>query len=156
MRIHLVAVGTRMPGWVQEGFSEYAGRLPHECRLVLQQIPMARRNRGSSTAQLQREEAERMTAAIPAGTLRVALEVKGSEWSTEQLSGQLSRWMLDGRDVALLVGGPDGLEPSLSASCEQRWSLSRLTLPHPLVRVMVAEQVYRAWSLLRGHPYHRG
>lgn len=156
MRIHLVAVGTRMPGWVQEGFSEYAGRLPHECRLVLHEIPMARRNRGSSTAQLQREEAERIASAIPAGTLRVALEVKGSEWSTEQLSVQLSRWMLDGRDVALLVGGPDGLEPSLSASCEQRWSLSRLTLPHPLVRVMVAEQVYRAWSLLRGHPYHRG
>lgn len=156
MRIHLVAVGTRMPGWVEEGFREYADRLPHECRLVLQEIPMARRNRGSSTAQLQREEAARIEAAIPAGVLRIALEVKGSEWSTEQLSDELSKWLLGGRDVALLIGGPDGLEPALSASCERRWSLSRLTLPHPLVRVVVAEQVYRAWSLLRGHPYHRG
>ena len=156
MRIHLLAVGMKMPSWVTEGYGEYAGRLPAACQLELREIAMARRGRNDNTARLMRDEAVRIEAAIPAGVRRVALEVGGQQWSTEQFSGQLGRLLMDGRDVALLVGGPDGLDPELSASCEQHWSLSKLTMPHPLVRVVLAEQVYRAWSLLQGHPYHRG
>lgn len=145
-----------MPDWVEAGFSEYASRMPPECRLELREVAMARRGKNDSAARLMREEAGRLEAALPAGVRRVALEVGGKQWSTEQLSRELGNWLLEGRDVSLIVGGPDGIDPELSGSCEQKWSLSRLTLPHPLVRVVVAEQIYRAWSLLRGHPYHRG
>ncbi len=145
-----------MPSWVDTGFHEYATRMPHECRLELRELAPARRGRNDSPARMMKEEAERIQAAMPPGVRTVALEVKGREWSTEDFSGQLDRWLGDGRDVAMLIGGPDGLDPELSASCDQHWSLSRLTMPHPLVRVVVAEQIYRAWSLLRGHPYHRG
>ena len=103
-----------------------------------------------------REEARRLETLIPAGVHRVALEVGGRAWSTEQLKDQLDRWLAGGRDVVMLIGGPDGLAEDLSRSCDQHWSLSPLTLPHPLVRVIVAEQLYRAWSMLRGHPYHGG
>jgi 23S rRNA (pseudouridine1915-N3)-methyltransferase len=96
-----------------------------------------------------------MQAAIPKGARVVALEVKGKPWSTEQLSQRLDAWLGEGRDIALLVGGPEGIEPSLSARADEKWSLSPLTLPHPLVRVLLAEQLYRAWSILKGHPYHR-
>lgn len=144
-----------MPSWVDEGYREYAERLPGELRLELRELPLARRSRKDSPASMMREEAVQIRKAIPAGARTVALEVKGRTWSTEDFSGQLERWLGEGRDVALLIGGPDGLDKELSASCDDRWSLSPLTLPHPLVRVVVAEQVYRAWSLLRGHPYHR-
>lgn len=156
MRIHLVSVSARVPDWVDAGYREYAGRLTSEVSLELREVALARRGRKDSSASLMRDEAKRMEAVIPRGVHRVALEVGGSAWSTEQLSDQLDRWLGGGRDVAVLIGGPDGLEPELSAACDQHWSLSRLTLPHPLVRVVVAEQLYRAWSLLRGHPYHRG
>lgn len=156
MRIHLLAVGSKMPAWVEAGYDEYASRLPGECRLELREIAMARRGKNDSPARLMRQEAERIETALPTGVRRVTLEVGGQQWSTEQLSRQLESWMMAGRDVALLIGGPDGLDPVLSASAEQKWSLSKLTLPHPLVRVVVAEQIYRAWSLMRGHPYHRG
>ncbi|HLR47374.1 MAG TPA: 23S rRNA (pseudouridine(1915)-N(3))-methyltransferase RlmH [Deinococcales bacterium] len=155
MRIHLVAVGTKMPAWVAAGFGEYAGRLPRSCSLVLKEVTPARRRRGENPAGFKKVEASRIAAALPRGVHRVGLEVGGREHSTEQLSGRLAAWLGGGRDVALLVGGPDGLDPELSRSCDEHWSLSRLTLPHPLVRVIVAEQLYRAHSLLRGHPYHR-
>lgn len=145
-----------MPGWVETGYQEYATRLPHECQLELRELALAKRGRNDSPARMMKEEAERIRAAIPAGVRTVALEVTGREWSTEDFSGQLDRWLGEGRDVAMLIGGPDGLDPELSAACDQHWSLSKLTMPHPLVRVVVAEQIYRAWSLLRGHPYHRG
>lgn len=145
-----------MPSWVTAGYEEYAKRLPRECRLELKEIPLARRSRTANAGNFRKEEAVRFAAALPAGVRRIALEVDGYEWSTEQLSGRLAAWLGDGRDVALLVGGPDGLDPELSRSCDERWSLSKLTLPHPLVRIIVAEQLYRAHSLLRGHPYHRG
>ncbi len=156
MKIVLAAVGTRMPDWVSRGYTEYAARLPHECRLELREAPMARRGKNADLARLKREEADRLRASVPAGAHVVALEVGGKPWSTGDLATRLSGWLGSGRDVALLVGGPDGLDPELSASATERWSLSPLTLPHPLVRVILAEQIYRAWTVKAGHPYPRG
>lgn len=155
MNIHLIAIGERMPGWVSQGFDEYAKRMPRECRLHLVEIGAGRRGRRVDLARTVRDEGRRMLAAIPKGARVIALEVGGRAWSTEQLSQQLDRWMGSGQDVALLVGGPEGLADEVRAAAEQQWSLSPLTLPHPLVRVILAEQLYRAWSILNHHPYHR-
>ena len=155
MNIYLIAVGDRMPGWVQEGYQEYAKRLPPECALRLVEIPAGRRGKNADIARLVRDESERLLAAIPRGAAVVALEVGGRSWSTQQLAHKLEGWMDSGRDVALLVGGPDGLGDEARAAAGELWSLSALTLPHPLVRVVLAEQLYRAWSVLRNHPYHR-
>jgi 23S rRNA (pseudouridine1915-N3)-methyltransferase len=155
MNIYLISVGNRMPRWVSEGYEEYAKRLPGECALQLVEIPPGHRGKNADMARTLRDEGERMLKAIPKGCHMVALDVLGKGWSTEQLSAQLARWMADGPDLALLVGGPDGLAPACLEAAELSWSLSPLTLPHPLVRVVVAEQLYRAWSLLRNHPYHR-
>ena len=156
MQVHLIAAGTRMPRWVTEGYDEYARRLPHECRLQLREIPLGRR-RGGDTVRAVTEEGDRMLAALSGHDLRVvALAVDGRAWSTEALARQLDGWLHDGRDLALLIGGPDGLATACRERAEFAWSLSPLTLPHGLVRVLVAEQLYRAWSILAGHPYHRG
>jgi 23S rRNA (pseudouridine1915-N3)-methyltransferase len=155
MDIHLIAVGEKMPRWVQDGFGEYAKRLPAECGLKLVEIAPGKRGKNADIARAMRDEGERMLAAIPKGARVVALEVQGREWSTEQLAGQLEGWMAGGQDIALLVGGPEGLASSCRQRADQQWSLSPLTLPHPLVRVLLAEQIYRAWSILRNHPYHR-
>lgn len=155
MRIQLIAVGTRLPAWVETGFADYASRLPRECPLHLIEIPAGKRGRNASIPQVLREEGERMLAAIGPGSRVIALEVSGREWDTGQLVRQLDTWLHDGRDVALLIGGPEGLGPAVKARAETAWSLSRLTFPHALVRILVAEQLYRAWSILHGHPYHR-
>lgn len=155
MKIHLIAVGEKMPRWVQEGYQEYTKRLPNECALHLTEIPLGHRGKNADIARLTRVEGERMLAAIPDGCKVIALDVKGKAWSTESLSSQLNDWMSSGDDVALLVGGPEGLAADCQARAQLKWSLSALTLPHPLVRVVVAEQLYRAWSILRNHPYHR-
>lgn len=155
MRIQLIAVGTRMPGWVTAGYRDYAQRLPRECALDLVEIPAARRGKHPDLARLLREEGERMLAAAAKGARVIALDVNGRTWSTEDLAGQLRGWLQDGRDLALLVGGPEGLDMACRARAELAWSLSPLTLPHSLVRVVVAEQFYRAWSILNNHPYHR-
>ena len=155
MELHLIAVGQRMPAWVEQGYTEYAKRLPTECALKLHEIPAGKRGKNADIVRLTRQEGEKMQAAIPRSARVVALEVKGRAWTTEQLAGRLETWMGDGRDVALLIGGPEGIEPALSAGADERWSLSPLTLPHPLVRIVVAEQLYRAWSIIKGHPYHR-
>ncbi len=144
-----------MPSWVQEGYGEYAKRMPSECALRLVEIALGRRGKGADIARALRDEGERMLAAIPKGCQILALDVKGKSWDTEQLSGQMAEWMADGRDLALLVGGPEGLSDTCLQQANGRWSLSALTMPHPLVRVVVAEQLYRALSLLRNHPYHR-
>ena len=144
-----------MPAWVQTGVDEYVRRMPVECRVVFVELTPGQRGKNADLARILSQEGERMRAAIPKGAKVVALDVKGKAWSTEQLSGQLSGWMQEGRDIALLIGGPDGIEPSCMALAEQRWSLSPLTFPHPLVRVIVAEQLYRANSILNNHPYHR-
>lgn len=156
MRIHLIAVGTRMPQWIQEGYFEYAKRLPKECRLQLKEIPLRKREKGeNSSNQLIELEGRQMLAAVPKGAYMIALDKEGHEWSTEQLTQNLDRWLQSGWDLALLIGGPEGLAGNCLKQAQQCWSLSRLTFPHPLVRVIVAEQIYRAWSLLQGHPYHR-
>jgi len=155
MNIYLISVGNRMPRWVVEGYEEYAKRLPGECALRLLEIAPGHRGRHADVARTLRDEGQRMLKAIPKGCLVIALDLTGRAWSTEQLSAKLGEWMEGGRDLAMLVGGPEGLAQACLETAELRWSLSPLTLPHPLVRVFLAEQLYRAWSLLRNHPYHR-
>ena len=155
MRIHLIAVGKRMPEWVTAGFEEYRKRMPPECRLELVEIAAGQRGKGADLARLQREEGEKMLAAIPRGAEVVALDAGGKRVDTEGLSRWLEGWLAGGRDVALLVGGPEGLAPACLERADRRWSLSPLTFPHPLVRILVAEQLYRAVSIVKGHPYHR-
>ncbi len=155
MQINLIAVGERMPGWVQQGFDEYAKRLPPECGLRLIEVAAGKRGKNADIARIRRGESERLLTAVPKSARILALEVDGKSWSTEQLAKQLERWMAEGQDVALLIGGPDGLTEQVRTAAQQQWSLSSLTLPHPLVRVIVAEQLYRAWSILHNHPYHR-
>lgn len=155
MRIHLLAAGTRLPSWINAGFKEYAVRLPPECRLLLKEIPLSTKRRGGNVAKAIAEEGARMLAATPAGTCLIALDMGGRCFNTQELARKLDRWLKDGRDLALMIGGPDGLAAECVKRAEFIWSLSPLTLPHGLVRVVVAEQLYRAWTLLKGHPYHR-
>lgn len=155
MRIHLLAVGTRMPSWVSAGFQEYSRRLPRECSLQLVEIPVGRRGKAIPAERAIQEEGQQMLAALPRDCLAVALDVQGKPWSTPALAGRLQDWMASGRDVALLVGGPDGLAPDCLSRADLVWSLSELTYPHALVRIILAEQLYRAWSIHAGHPYHR-
>ncbi|MHB8424292.1 MAG: 23S rRNA (pseudouridine(1915)-N(3))-methyltransferase RlmH [Gammaproteobacteria bacterium] len=155
MRIHLLAAGTRLPSWINDGYHDYAVRLPPECKLVLKEIPLGASRRGGDTVKAVAEEGARMLAALPACAHIIALDLRGRSFSSEELAKQLNRWLQDGGDVALLLGGPDGLAPGCCARAEFKWSLSPLTLPHALVRVIVAEQIYRAWTILKGHPYHR-
>lgn len=155
MRISLVAVGTKMPAWVQTGFKEYQQRINGDLSLVLHEIAPVKRTKSTSEERIRHEEGQRILSAIPDSALTIALDVTGRQYSTEQLSEQIQQWMLGGRNVALIVGGPDGLSAECLQRSEQRWSLSALTFPHPLVRVVLAEQIYRAWSILKGHPYHR-
>ena len=157
MRVHLLALGTRMPDWVQTGTDEYSKRLAGDIRLEIEEIPLPKRG-STPVPTLIRQEAEllRKRMARHPGARSVALEVTGRRLTTEKLATELGHLRDLGQDLILLVGGPDGLCPELSANCDLRWSLSDLTLPHPLVRILLAEQVYRAWSILAGHPYHRG
>ncbi|MCC6303098.1 MAG: 23S rRNA (pseudouridine(1915)-N(3))-methyltransferase RlmH [Gammaproteobacteria bacterium] len=155
MRIHFLAIGQRIPAWVEEGYQEFARRLPPECRLQLTEIAAVRRAKGADIERLRALEGERLLAALPRDAHAVALDVRGAAWSTEQLAARLAGWMQDGREVALMVGGPDGLAPECLRRADARWSLSALTLPHALVRIVVAEQIYRAWTVYKGHPYHR-
>jgi 23S rRNA (pseudouridine1915-N3)-methyltransferase len=155
MKLNLLAVGTKMPAWVSEGYQEYAKRLPRECSLQLQEIAPAKRGKSGSATQWIKEESERLLASVPENHHVIALDVKGKAWTTEQLASQLENWQADGRDVTLLVGGPDGMSNECLQRADQRWSLSPLTLPHPLVRIVMAEQLYRAWTVTQNHPYHR-
>lgn len=155
MRLKILAVGTRMPGWVNEAYTEYAKRLPHEIRLEVIELPLGQRGKNSDIRRAIAKEGEAMLKAIDDRDRVVALDVKGKPWSTEQLAVELRNWQGSGSNYCLLVGGPDGLAPECLARAEQRWSLSNLTLPHPLVRIVLAEQIYRAWSVNAGHPYHK-
>lgn len=155
MKIHLLAIGVRMPDWVKTAYAEYAVRLPRECMLNLLEIAAGQRGPHADVARIVRTEGERLLAAVPTGSRLIALDERGQQWSTAELAERLADWLREGRDLSLLVGGPDGLDAACRNRAERLWSLSRLTLPHPLVRVVVAEQLYRAWSLLHHHPYHR-
>lgn len=156
MRVKVVAVGRRLPAWQQQGFEDYARRLPKECAMTLTEIPAAARTKSTPTAQAIDKESERMLAALGKNDYVIALDQPGARYSSEELAGLLDTWLTQGRDLAMLIGGADGLSDACRSRAELRWSLSDLTLPHGLVRVLVAEQIYRAWSILRGHPYHRG
>ena len=155
MRIHLIAVGNRMPKWVTRGYEEFARRMPPECRLNLIEIPAAKRTKAADIKRLLVQEGQRMLEALPKNALVLALDVSGRQWDTEELAQQLDSWLHGGRDIVLLVGGPEGLAPACLAQAEGSWSLSPLTFPHPLVRIIVAEQLYRAISILKHHPYHK-
>lgn len=155
MRVVLATVAKRPPEWIRAGFREYAKRLPRQLSLTLTEVAPLARDGSQSAESARRREAERLRAAIPSGARLIALDERGRQWSTLELAAQLERWVQDGRDLAMLVGGADGLDPAIMDSADYVWSLSRLTLPHALVPVVLAEQLYRAWSLLHRHPYHR-
>lgn len=155
MKIRLLAVGSKMPAWVEQGYQEYAKRLPRDCSLELVEISPGHRGKNASSDKAMQQEADALKKAIRPGEHVVALAVEGKPWSTERLSEELEGWRNQGGDVALLVGGPDGMTDDVLRLAKQRWSLSPLTLPHPLVRVLLSEQIYRAWTILQGHPYHK-
>lgn len=154
MKLWLVAVGQRQPAWADAAYLEFAKRFPPELKLVLEACKAEPRN-GRSSAQLMAAEALRIEAAVPRGARRVVLDEGGQATNTLQLAARLRAWMADGRDVAFVIGGPDGLAPNIKASADETLRLSELTLPHALARVLLTEALYRAWTVTTNHPYHR-
>lgn len=144
-----------MPTWVTTAYDEYAKRLNDDVRLELVEIGAGKRGKNADVIRLTEKEGEAQLAALHPKDYVIALDVTGQALSTEDLSQYLGRWLQEGRNISLLIGGPEGLAPAATARADMHWSLSRLTLPHPMVRVLLAEQIYRAWTLLKGHPYHR-
>jgi 23S rRNA (pseudouridine1915-N3)-methyltransferase len=155
MKFRLITITHKSPAWIQEGYAEYAKRLPPTCALELVEIAAEKRTANADLHRIMQREGEKMLGAIKPGHEVVALDVKGKSWSTAQLAQQLADWQQRGRHIDLLVGGPEGLAPACLQKAEVTWSLSPLTFPHILVKLIVAEQIYRAWSILQGHPYHR-
>ena len=155
MKLLVIAVGQRVPDWAQTAWADYAKRFPPELRLELKAIKTEPRSGGKTTEQIMAAERQRIEAALPSGTHVVALDERGSALTTAALAAKLSQWQGQGGDVALLIGGPDGLHPALRQGAHERIRLSDLTLPHAMVRVLLVEQLYRAWSINAGHPYHR-
>jgi len=155
MKLWLVAVGQRQPGWADEAYADFAKRFPPELRLELKAVKAEPRGSGKTAEQLMAAEATRLDAAVPRGARRIVLDERGTRLTTVQLAQRLQAWQLDGRDAALIVGGPDGLDPALKAGADETLRLSDLTLPHAFVRVLLAEALYRAWTVTVNHPYHR-
>jgi 23S rRNA (pseudouridine1915-N3)-methyltransferase len=155
MKLVLVAVGQRQPAWADAAFDDFAKRFPAECRLELKAVKAEPRTTGKGVEAMKTAEAARIDAAIPKGARRVVLDERGERRTTAQLAERLRFWQRDGCDIALVIGGPDGLDPALKASADETLRLSDLTLPHAFARVLLAEALYRAWSLNAGHPYHR-
>jgi 23S rRNA (pseudouridine1915-N3)-methyltransferase len=155
MRLLLLAVGQRLPDWAEAAYQEYARRMPAECKLALKAIKAEPRQGGRSAAQCMSAEAKRIELALPKSCRVVALDEHGQRLSSVHMASRLADWQRDGRDVALLMGGADGLDASLKARADESWRLSDLTLPHALARVLLAESLYRAWTIHTGHPYHR-
>lgn len=155
MHIHILAVGQKMPAWVSSGYDEFIKRLPKEFTPLLKEIPPGRRSKNSDLKRAIAEESQRLLQAIPKDCTVIALDENGKSWTTRKLADHMSNWTCSGRDVALIIGGADGLSNEVKQRADMTWSLSALTLPHALVRVVLAEQIYRAWSLMTNHPYHR-
>jgi 23S rRNA (pseudouridine1915-N3)-methyltransferase len=155
MRLRIIAVGTKMPSWVTAGVSEYQKRLPREWKLEWLELPIGQLSKSQDINKAIRAEGESILSALGSKERVIALEVNGKAWSTEQLAEQVADWQMMGQDTTLLIGGPDGLSASCRERAETLWSLSPLTLPHPLVRILLMEQLYRAWSLINNHPYHK-
>lgn len=155
MRIKLLAVSSRLEDWLREGVQSYTARLPREFRLEIEDIPLASRSPGTDPAVALEKEGARMLGRLRPGELAVALDERGEQWTSRELAVQLARWREDHGQVALLIGGPEGFDPAVRRRASQAWSLSRLTLPHALVKLLVVEQLYRAVTIQKGHPYHK-
>jgi 23S rRNA (pseudouridine1915-N3)-methyltransferase len=155
MKLIIISVGHKMPDWITAGFNEYAKRMPREAQISLLEIKPEPRTTGKSTAQIMEAEARRILAALPQNCRRIALDEHGIQSTTRQLAAQMQDWMREGNDVAFIIGGADGLHESVKQAAQQLLALSALTLPHAIVRVLLAEQLYRAHSLMHNHPYHR-
>ena len=155
MKIKLLAVGTKMPSWVTEGFAEYTKRLSRDITVELTEVALGTRSKNADTKKAIKQESDHLLAHIEPQDYVIALEVKGQSWNTEQLAEYIERWQMAGHTLVLLVGGPDGLSEQCRQRANLQWSLSALTLPHTIVRVLLAEQIYRAWSIIQKHPYHR-
>jgi 23S rRNA (pseudouridine1915-N3)-methyltransferase len=155
MKLKILTIGQKMPGWVTAGYQEYAKRMPRECSLELLELAPAKRTKQSNISKVVEEEGKRLLAAIKQGDYVVALEVKGKGWSTSDLAKKLESWQGSQPTIVFIIGGPDGLSDSCLKRANEQWCLSNLTFPHPLVRVILAEQLYRGWSLMNNHPYHR-
>ena len=155
MKLIIISVGHKMPDWITAGFNEYIKRMPREARIALLEIKPEPRTTGKTTMQIMEDEAQRILAALPQNCLRIALDERGIQPTTRQLAAQMQDWMQAGRDVAFIIGGADGLHESVKQAAQQLLALSALTLPHAVVRVLLAEQLYRAHSLMHNHPYHR-
>lgn len=156
MTLRVIAIGQKLPGWVSAASDDYVRRLPNEFRLEIIEVAAAKRNRGSTKQKLLEDEGKRILARISAQALVIALDSKGSQWSNEQLAQNLSKWVGEYGEINFIVGGPDGLAPQCLARADRCWSLSNLTFPHTLVRILIAEQLYRTYTILQGHPYHKG
>jgi 23S rRNA (pseudouridine1915-N3)-methyltransferase len=155
MKLLIIAVGHKMPDWITAGFNEYAKRMPREAQISLLEIKSEPRSTGKNTMQIMEAEAQRILAALPQNCFRIMLDEHGLQPTTKQLAARMQDWMHEGRDVAFIIGGADGLHESVKRAAQQQLSLSALTLPHAFARVLLAEQLYRAHSLLHNHPYHR-
>ena len=155
MKLIIVSVGHKMPDWITAGFNEYTRRMPREAQISLLEIKPEPRTAGKTTAQIMEAEAQRILAALPKNCRRIALDERGTQPTTRQLAALMQDWMREGGDVAFIIGGADGLHESVKQAAQQLLALSALTLPHALVRVLLAEQLYRAYSLMHNHPYHR-
>lgn len=155
MKIYLITIGKKMPSWVEEGYKEYEKRLNQDCQLILVELDAGKRSKKTSSTANKQEDAKLISKAIPKNCHVVVLDVKGKQYTTEKFAGRLENWLQLGKDVALIIGGADGLDESIVKLANEKWSLSTLTFPHPMVRVIVAEQIYRAWSYANNHPYHR-
>lgn len=155
MKLIIVSVGNKMPDWIMTGFNEYAKRMPREAKIELVEIKPEPRSTGKTTAQIMEAEAQRILASLPQNCLRIALDERGTQQTTRQFADQMQQWMREGRDVAFIIGGADGLHESIKQAAQQLLAMSAFTLPHAVVRILLAEQLYRAHSLMHNHPYHR-
>ena len=155
MRIFLIAIGNRMPNWVIDAYEEYSKRMPKEFNIKLIEVAAIRRVKNVDTKSIIKKEGDALLSAIPKNCTVVLLDGNGQQWSTVELAQNLDKWSSTGQNIALLVGGPDGHDEKCKKIASQSWSLSRLTFPHPFVRVLVAEQLYRASCILKNHPYHK-
>ena len=155
MKIHLIAVGKKMPEWINAGYAEFSKRMPPELQINLIEITPSIRNKTTPIEKNIKEEGERIQSAVSNNSRLIVLDEKGKNFSSIELSKKMENWLPMGQDIVLVIGGADGIDPAIKKQADEKWSLSAFTLPHALVRVVVAEQLYRAWSILQGHPYHR-
>lgn len=155
MKLNIIAIGQKMPKWINEGFTQYQKRMPKEMSIVLHELAVATRNKNYNVGKLQAEEWKKQSQKLPQQGIIIALDEKGQQWNTQQWADNMQKWQLETQQVSFLLGGPDGLADEAKIKAKQLISLGKMTLPHGLARVVLVEQLYRAFSLMKGHPYHR-